>query len=68
MINNKLTLDKRVDILERELSLIKSNLFRNSQEPWWCKIVGVFENDPVFEEISSLGKSIREQERREAQS
>ena len=32
------------------------------------EIVGVFENDPAFEEISSLGESIREQERREAQS
>ena len=67
-MKNDLTLQQRVDLLEQEINQIKSHLFKNAQQPWWQKIVGVFENDPDFEQISSLGQAIREQERMEAQS
>lgn len=62
-MKNKLTLQQRVDFLEQEINLLKSHFFKNAQKPWWQKIVGVFENDPDFEQISLLGKAIREQER-----
>jgi len=67
-MKQSLTLEKRVELIERELAFLKAQLSKNSQQPWWQKIAGVFENDPVFEEISSLGQAIREQERREAHS
>jgi len=67
-MKNDLTLQQRIDLLEQEINQIKSHLFNNYRKPWWQKIVGVFENDPDFEQISSLGQAIREQERMEAQS
>lgn len=67
-MKNELTLQQRVDLLEQEINQIKSHLFNNSRKPWWQKIVGIFENDPDFEQISSLGQAIREQEKLEAQS
>lgn len=67
-MENNLTLEQRVELIERELNFLKSQLPKNSQRPWWQKIAGVFENDPVFDEISSLGQSFREQERKETAS
>lgn len=62
-----LTLEQRVELIERELNLLKARLPKNGAKPWWQKIAGTFENDSVFDEISSLGQALREQERREAQ-
>jgi len=67
-MKNEMTLKQRMDLLENEIKLLKSHILKNSQQPWWHQIVGVFENDHEFEQISSLGSSIREQERLEAQS
>lgn len=67
-MENALTLEQRIEIIERELLVLKSQLPENRATPWWQKISGVFENDPAFDEISSLGEKIREQERLDAQS
>jgi hypothetical protein len=67
-MKNSLTLEQRVEVIKRELNFLKAQLPKNHQKPWWQKIVGVFENDPAFEEISSLGQAIREQEKLDAQS
>lgn len=67
-MENSLTLEQRVEVIERELNFLKAQLPKNSQKPWWHKIIGVFENDPAFDEISSLGQALRKQERAEAQS
>ncbi len=67
-MKTKMTLQKRIDLLENEIKAIKSYLFKNAAQPWWQQIVGVFENDPDFEQISSLGRAIREQERMDARS
>lgn len=64
-MENSLTLRQRVEVIERELGFLKAQLPKNSQKPWWQKIIGVFENDAAFDEISSLGQKIREQERAE---
>lgn len=66
-MEHDLTLEQRVALIERELNLLKAQLPKNGQRPWWQKISGVFENDPAFDEISSLGQALREQERREVQ-
>ncbi len=59
---HRLTLEERVERLERQLATISSRLSENSHKPWWEKIAGVFENDPDFEEILALGREIREQD------
>jgi hypothetical protein len=67
-MKTEMTLQQRIDLIENEIKLLKSYVFKNAQQPWWQQIVGLFENDPDFDQISSLGRSIREQERMEAQS
>jgi hypothetical protein len=62
------TLEERVEILEKELATLKSYLSLKPKRVWWQEIAGIFENDPAFEEIMTLGQSIRERERAEADS
>ncbi len=55
-------LEARLSALEREMAQIKRSL-RNksgSAEPWWERIAGVFEDDPVFEQAMKLGRQYRE--------
>ncbi len=66
-MEHTLTLEQRVEQIERELNFLKAQLPKNGSKPWWQKISGAFENDPAFEEISALGQALREEERREAQ-
>jgi len=65
-MENSLTLEQRVELIERELSFLKTQFPKNSKKPWWQKIVGVFKNDPAFDEILALGQAIRQQERLDA--
>lgn len=65
---NNLTLEKRVEVLEREFTAFKSRFSSKPQRPWWEEIVGIFENDPAFDEIVALGKAIREKDRPEDES
>ena len=67
-MENNLTLEQRVEVIERELNFLKAQLPKNSQKPWWQNIVGVFKNDPAFDEISALGQAIRQQERLDTRS
>jgi len=66
-MKTELTLQQRIDLLENELKVLKLYILKNTPQPWWKQIEGVFENDPDFEQILSLGQAIREQERLEAQ-
>ena len=43
-------IEKRVTLLEEELAnLRKKNAGTGAQEPWWERITGTFENDPVHQ-------------------
>ncbi len=53
-------LEQRVAQLERDVSQLKAGSTDRSREPWWERIAGRFENDPVFDEIVRLGKEYRE--------
>jgi hypothetical protein len=66
-MRTEMTLKQRIDLLENEIKLLKALMLKNANQPWWEQIVGVFENDPDFEQISSLGRAIREKERMKAQ-
>jgi hypothetical protein len=58
------TLEQRVATLERELTALKAQV---EQQPAaakdWRRSVGVFTDDPVFEEMVREGRKYREQER-----
>jgi hypothetical protein len=56
------TLEARLSVLEREMAQIKRLLRTKSgpAEPWWERIAGVFEDDPVFEQAMKLGRQYRE--------
>ena len=53
-------LEKRVSQLEQAVSLLKSQATGQSDQPWWERITGRFENDPAFDEIVRLGREYRE--------
>jgi hypothetical protein len=56
------TLETRLSALEREMAQIKRLLQSKpgSAEPWWERIAGVFEDDPVFEQAMKLGRQYRQ--------
>ena len=57
-------LEKRLHKLEvemRELKTPKSD--SNGQKPWYDQILGMFDDDPGFEEMVRQGKAIRDQDR-----
>ena len=56
-----LTLEERVAALEAKVTHIEANGADKTTEPrGWKSIVGIFENDPEFEEAMRLGREYRE--------
>ena len=60
------TIEARLSALEREMTQIKQSLQGKSgpSEPWWERIAGAFEDDPVYEQAMKLGRQYRESLRR----
>lgn len=60
-------IDKRVAELEAEVSRLsrQTNDRALDETPWWKKIVGIYKDDPVFEEAMRLGREYREHQRQE---
>jgi hypothetical protein len=55
------SLEDRVAALEAELARVKTKLEASSPaESPWKKIVGIFANDPAFQEAMRLGREYRE--------
>jgi hypothetical protein len=56
------TLEERVAALEAEVEQLKRERTASpsGEEPWWKRIVGVFQEDPEFEEAMRLGREYRE--------
>ena len=52
-------LEKRVEALEKELKSLKSAIQKKSREPWWERLAGTFEDDPIFDEIVEAGRKYR---------
>ncbi len=60
----KLTqIEARLRRVEVELAELKKAKQQEDDVPWYRKIAGQFDNDPVFDEIVRLGKEIRDSER-----
>ena len=53
-------LEERVAAPEAELASLKSKLEGLSPStPWWERIAGTFENDPVYQKAIKLGREYR---------
>lgn len=58
-------LEKRVAAIEEELARLKSQVERaDASKPWWERIAGTFQDDPVYEKAMKLGRQYRRAQRR----
>ncbi len=56
-------IEKRLAALEAEVALLKSKVVKKnktSEEPWWKQRVGMFADDPAYDEAMRLGREYRE--------
>jgi hypothetical protein len=57
------TFSRRIDELEAQVSRLSQQVNTQpsaGETAWWKKIVGVYKNDPEFEEAMRLGREYRE--------
>ena len=55
------SVEKRLTALESELASLKEAIASAGPgHPWWRKVVGVYQDDPAFEESARLGREWRE--------
>jgi hypothetical protein len=57
------TVEERLAIVEEEIKRLKQERRRETtatKEPAWKKIVGVYRDDPEFDEAERLGREYRE--------
>lgn len=62
------TLEERMTAMEKELAQLKQQLQVGKlpeTEPRWKQIIGVFKDDPLFDEAERLGREWRESQRME---
>jgi hypothetical protein len=54
--------EERLSKLEAEVAQLKLSLLSNTNniKPWWENIVGVFADDPSFEEAIAIGREYRQ--------
>jgi len=57
------TLEERVATLERELTALKQKVEQGPSARDWRRSVGIFADDPVFEEMVREGRKYREEQR-----
>lgn len=61
--------EERLSALEKELAQLKAIVEGMVDErPWWERIAGTFQNDPVYEKAMKLGRKYRRSLRRSASS
>jgi len=54
-------LEKRVAALEEELARLRRRIeTTESSRPWWERIAGTFEKDPVYEQAMKMGREYRQ--------
>lgn len=57
------SIEERLRVLEFEVTQLKERILPDVSQPeatWWKKIVGVYRDDPEFEEAMRLGREYRE--------
>jgi hypothetical protein len=56
------TLEKRVEELERKVAELSERPISSNRRKDWRRTIGIFHNDPDFEEAVRLGREYREQQ------
>ena len=59
-------IEKRLAVLEAEVALLKSNKQKNDDNgeiPWWKQHLGIFADDPIYDEAMRLGREYRESQK-----
>ena len=60
----KVSLEKRMAELEREMAVLRKKLEAlTGTKPWWERIAGTFQNDPIYERAMKLGRKYRRAQR-----
>ena len=55
-------IEKRIKTLEAEVALLKSKVAKNGdipEVPWWKQRIGLFADNPAYEEAMRLGREYR---------
>ena len=54
-------LETRISVLEKEVAFLKQKMEKEekAKEPWWKQRIGVFADDPAYEEAMRLGREYR---------
>jgi len=59
-----MNLEKRLTELEKELASLRQKVeTMSSSKPWWERIAGTFQNDPIYERAMKLGRKYRRAQR-----
>ena len=59
-------IENRVAVLEAEVASLKSKIEKKDDEnqiPWWKQRIGIFADDPIYDEAMRLGREYRESQR-----
>jgi hypothetical protein len=59
-------IEKRLADLEAEVALLKSKLEKNGSKdetPWWKQRIGMFADNPAYDEAMRLGREYRESQK-----
>lgn len=56
------TLEKRVEKLEKMVAKLSVQPIKSNRKKDWRRTIGLFRNDPDFEEAVRLGREYREQQ------
>ena len=59
------TLEERVAILERLVATLMRTTKRGERAKDWRRTVGMFDRDPIMQEIIAEGRRLREEDRRQ---
>jgi hypothetical protein len=60
----KANLEKRMAELEREIAALREKVEAlTGAKPWWERIAGTFQHDPVYERAMQLGRKYRRAQR-----
>jgi hypothetical protein len=59
---NAKEMEIRLANLEKKVAAISAKIEQplETRQPWWVTQAGIFENDPVFDEIVQLGREYRQ--------
>ena len=55
-------LENRITVLEAEVALLKNKIEKKDNKieiPWWEQRIGVFADDPIYDEAMRLGREYR---------